>query len=69
MSKAVYCDHCNNLLRDDQVVSGTMSGFSLFGSNTEEFDLCSRCKDDLGKWVFHGLFTEKADEETEDEQE
>ena len=58
MAKAVYCDHCDNLFREDQVVSGTMSGFNLFGSGEEEFDLCKECRNQLKEWVFSKLNVE-----------
>jgi len=65
MTKAVYCDHCDKLFREDQVVSGTMSGFNLFGSGEEEFDLCKECRDQLDEWVFSRLNVETEEDDKE----
>jgi len=53
MSKAIYCDHCEELFRDEFIKKVIMylQRTKEYKPEKIEFDLCSECFESLGCWI------------------
>lgn len=64
MSKAIYCDHCENLISEEHSREVKIEIYRTKGSLTEEadLDLCKECLCQLDSWIFAKLNVEEPDE-------
>jgi len=64
MSKAIYCDHCENLFTDEQIKTIKIEPFY---NEDLKLDLCKDCHDQLEAWIYSKLNVEEYTEETEND--